>query len=66
MDNPSATLVGMTTAPLRKDAARNWQRIVEVGRRLIDQQVPIQLNEVARAASLGVATVYRHFPTRRP
>ncbi|WP_326560133.1 TetR/AcrR family transcriptional regulator [Micromonospora sp. NBC_01796] len=53
----------MTTAPLRKDAARNWHRIVEVGRRLVDEEVPIQLNDVARAASVGVATVYRHFPT---
>ncbi|WP_306208036.1 TetR/AcrR family transcriptional regulator [Actinoplanes sp. RD1] len=53
----------MTTAPLRKDAARNWQRIVEVGRRLADAGLPIQLNEVARAAEVGVATVYRHFPT---
>ncbi|KUL28608.1 TetR/AcrR family transcriptional regulator [Actinoplanes awajinensis] len=53
----------MTTAPLRKDAARNWHRIVEVGRRLVDEGTPIQLNEVARIAVVGVATVYRHFPT---
>ncbi|PRX53032.1 TetR family transcriptional regulator [Nonomuraea fuscirosea] len=56
-------LVTMTTAPLRKDAARNWHRIVEVGRRFVDEGTPIQLNDVARAASVGVATVYRHFPT---
>ncbi|WP_246607873.1 TetR/AcrR family transcriptional regulator [Paractinoplanes toevensis] len=53
----------MTTAPLRKDAARNWHRIVEVGRRLVDEGTAIQLNDVARAAEVGVATVYRHFPT---
>lgn len=53
----------MTPAPQRKDAARNWQRIVEVGRRLVDEDVAIQLNDVAREASVGVATVYRHFPT---
>jgi AcrR family transcriptional regulator len=53
----------MATAPLRKDAARNWQRIVEVGRQLVDDGVPLQLNEVARLAGVGVATVYRHFPT---
>ncbi|MGK5685598.1 TetR/AcrR family transcriptional regulator [Actinoplanes sp. URMC 104] len=53
----------MTTVPARKDAARNRRRIVEVGRRLVDEGVPIQLNEVARAATVGVATVYRHFPT---
>jgi AcrR family transcriptional regulator len=53
----------VTTVPQRKDAARNWHRILEVGRRHLDEGVPIQLNEVARAASVGVATVYRHFPT---
>ena len=52
----------MTTAPLRKDAARNWQRIVDVGRRLVDDGVSLQLNEVAQLAGVGVATVYRHFP----
>jgi len=53
----------MTTAPLRKDAARNWRRIVEVARQLVDDGVPLQLNDVARLAGVGVATVYRHFPT---
>lgn len=62
MDHP-VILVTMTTVPLRKDAARNWQRIVDVGRRLVDEGAPIQLNDVARTAVVGVATVYRHFPT---
>jgi len=53
----------VTTVPQRKDAARNWHRILEVGRQCLDEGVPVQLNEVARAASVGVATVYRHFPT---
>lgn len=53
----------MTTAPLRKDAARNWERIVAVARDLVDEGAPVQLNDVARRAGLGVGTVYRHFPT---
>lgn len=53
----------MTTPPLRKDAARNWERIVAIARDLVDQGTPLQLNDVARRAGLGVATVYRHFPT---
>lgn len=53
----------MTTAPLRKDAARNWERIVAVARDLVDDGTPLQLNDVARRAQLGVGTVYRHFPT---
>ncbi len=48
---------------LRRDAARNWDQIVETGRRLVDEGTPLRLNEVARAAAVGVATVYRHFPT---
>jgi AcrR family transcriptional regulator len=53
----------MATAALRKDAARNWERIVAVGRQLAQDGVPLQLNEVARLSGVGVATVYRHFPT---
>ncbi|MER7468683.1 TetR/AcrR family transcriptional regulator [Streptomyces sp. NPDC097981] len=51
------------TTPLRKDAARNWDRIVAVARALVDQGAPLQLNDVARRADLGVGTVYRHFAT---
>lgn len=53
----------MTTTPLRKDAARNWERIVAVARELVDQGTPLQLNDVARRTGLGVGTVYRHFAT---
>ncbi|MGW4211051.1 TetR/AcrR family transcriptional regulator [Lentzea sp. NPDC004789] len=49
--------------PQRKDAARNWDRIVTVARELVDEGTPLQLNDVARRAGLGVGTVYRHFPT---
>lgn len=48
---------------MRKDAARNRQRIVDVARQLVDDGTPLQLNDVARLADVGVATVYRHFPT---
>ncbi|MFF7712781.1 TetR/AcrR family transcriptional regulator [Streptomyces sp. NPDC087659] len=51
------------TTPLRKDAARNWERIVAVARALVDRGTPLQLNDVAGRAGLGVATVYRHFAT---
>jgi AcrR family transcriptional regulator len=47
----------------RRDAARNWQNIVDTGRAFLDEDRPLRLNEVAREASIGVATVYRHFPT---
>lgn len=54
---------GVTDSPLRKDAVRNRQRIIEIGRQLVADGTPIQLNDVSRAAGVGVATVYRHFPT---
>ncbi|MFI8261185.1 TetR/AcrR family transcriptional regulator [Streptomyces sp. NPDC085665] len=53
----------MTTTPLRRDAARNWERIVAVARALVDEGTTLQLNDVARRAGLGVGTVYRHFAT---
>jgi AcrR family transcriptional regulator len=53
----------MTTPQLRKDAARNRERIVAVARDLVDQGAALQLNDVARRAGVGVATVYRHFAT---
>ena len=48
---------------LRKDAARNRTRIIEAARDLAAQGEPLALNAVARAADVGVGTVYRHFTT---
>jgi AcrR family transcriptional regulator len=53
-----------TRAP-RVDALRNRERIVSAARDLfteIGRQAPI--DEVARRAGIGNATVYRHFPDR--
>lgn len=50
---------------LRSDAARNRQRIVEAARQLIaDEGLDVGYDEIARAAGVGVGTVYRRFPTR--
>jgi AcrR family transcriptional regulator len=53
----------MTPTSPRRDAARNRERIVAVARDLVDEGIPLQLNDVARRAGFGVGTVYRHFPT---
>lgn len=45
----------------RRDADRNRQHILETARALVDGGANIGLNAVARAADVGVATVYRHF-----
>ena len=55
--------VRLATMPLRKDAAQNWGRITAVARELTDEGTPLQLNDIAHRAGLGVGTVYRHFPT---
>jgi AcrR family transcriptional regulator len=51
--------------PLRKDAERNRQRVVEAARELFASRgLEATLNEVAHHAGLGVGTVYRRFPTK--
>jgi AcrR family transcriptional regulator len=49
---------------LRADAARNLHRIIEVAARLLAENPGAGMHEVAAAAGLGRATLYRHFPTR--
>lgn len=51
--------------PLRADARRNRERILE-GARLVfaESGTEAQMDDVARRAGVGVGTVYRHFPTK--
>lgn len=50
---------------LRVDAARNVDRIVDAAGALFEERGPdVTLEEVARRAGVGVATVYRRFGTR--
>jgi AcrR family transcriptional regulator len=51
--------------PLRKDAERNRQVVIEAARELFASRgLEATLNEVAHHAGLGVGTVYRRFPTK--
>ncbi len=51
--------------PLRRDAERNRQRIIEVAREAFaDDGLAVTLDEIARRAGVGVGTVYRRFPDK--
>jgi AcrR family transcriptional regulator len=48
--------------PLRRDAERNRQRILEVAREAFAEDgLAVTLDEIARRAGVGVGTVYRRF-----
>jgi AcrR family transcriptional regulator len=51
--------------PLRRDAARNRQRILDAARELFAQRgLSVTLNDIAHHAGVGVGTVYRRFPDK--
>ncbi len=48
----------------RSDFARNERRIIDAAARLLADSPGAGMGEIATAAGLGRATLYRHFPTR--
>jgi AcrR family transcriptional regulator len=58
---PTATL----ERPLRADAFRNREKLIEAGREAFAQAGSgASLEDIARRAGVGIGTLYRHFPTR--
>jgi len=50
---------------LRADARRNHEAILAAAKKLFaDEGLDAQMPDVAKAAKVGVGTVYRHFPTK--
>lgn len=51
--------------PLRADARRNREAILAAARKQFAKHgLESQMEDIARAAHVGVGTVYRHFPTK--
>jgi AcrR family transcriptional regulator len=60
-----ATTAAETDRPLRADARRNREKIVNAAREIVAEQgEAAQIDDVARKAGVGVGTVYRHFPNK--
>jgi AcrR family transcriptional regulator len=51
--------------PMRADAQRNRDRLLETAVRAFSQDGPdLTLEAIAKDAGVGIGTLYRHFPTR--
>ncbi len=53
------------TKPMRADARRNYERLVDAARKVFaDQGGGASMEAIAKQAGVGVGTLYRHFPKR--
>ncbi|MFD9702498.1 TetR/AcrR family transcriptional regulator [Lentzea sp. NPDC059081] len=50
-------------SPRRADTRRNHERILAVAAESLARSAELSFNAIAKAAEVGVGTVYRHFPT---
>ncbi len=51
--------------PLRADAQRNRERLLDAAVRAFSHEGPdVTLDSIAKDAGVGIGTLYRHFPTR--
>ena len=55
----------LATRPLRADARRNRERVLQAARDLFAEHgLDAQMDDIAARAGVGIGTVYRHFPTK--
>jgi AcrR family transcriptional regulator len=60
------TVIEDDPKPLRADAQRNRQRILDAARDLFAERgLGVTLNDIAHHAGVGVGTVYRRFPDKK-
>ncbi|GAB3601112.1 TetR/AcrR family transcriptional regulator [Microbacterium tumbae] len=50
--------------PMRADARRNRERLLEVAADRLQQSPDVPLEQIAGEAGVGIGTLYRNFPTR--
>lgn len=63
-DQPTGRLA-VADRPMRADARRNYQRLVQAGREVLASRgSEASMEEIAKRADVGVGTLYRHFPRR--
>jgi AcrR family transcriptional regulator len=62
---PTPTGNGVAVRVLRADARRNREAVIAAAKKLFaDEGLDAQIPDVAKAAKVGIGTVYRHFPTK--
>jgi AcrR family transcriptional regulator len=61
----ATSIDGVQVRPLRADARRNRERVLEAARAAFGAEgSDVALDDIARRAGVGAGTVYRHFPTK--
>lgn len=56
---------GSGPRPMRADARRNYERVLDAARKVFaDQGGGASMEAIAKQAGVGVGTLYRHFPKR--
>jgi AcrR family transcriptional regulator len=66
MNDPITLAALPDRRPQRADARRNYEKLLTVAREVFAEQgAAATLDEIARRAHVGPATLYRHFPTRQ-
>jgi AcrR family transcriptional regulator len=65
MSSPDLTSAGCPERPLRRDAERNRQRILQAaGEVFAERGLGVTMDDIAERADVGVGTVYRRFPEK--
>ena len=66
MSDPMTVPALPSRRPQRADARRNYEKLVAVAREVFAEHgTAATLDDIARRAQVGPATLYRHFPTRQ-